>query len=168
MLYCVDFRPRLDPQTRPTPDTPDAVMSTGLPGSGMPTATVSSKEGYLAKPQSACTQLVKIDCATQTNIRCFSPQLCIDLVDIYDKLSDKQMDDEILRIYDDKSYVALRDTPRKKEFSLKQHFTRVLMTDGDALTHRLNNLTSHFSRHVSKANSQLEELKKNIVSPRHW
>ena len=136
-------------------------MSTGLPGSGTPTATVSSKEGYLANPQSAGTQIVKIDCATQTNIRCFSPQLCIDLVE---KLSDKQMDDEILRIYDDESYVALRNTPRKKEFSLRQHFTRVLMTDGDALTHRLNDLTSHFSRHVRKANSQLEELKKNIVS----
>ena len=161
MLYCADFRPKLDLQTGPTPDAPDAVMSNGLPGSGTPTATVSSKEGYLADPQSAGTQIVKIDCATQTNIRCFSPQLCIDLVD---KLSDKQMDDEILRIYDDKSYVALRDTSRKKEFSLKQHFTRVLMTDGDALTHRLNDLTSHFSRHVRKANSQLEELKKNIVS----
>ena len=38
------------------------------------------------------------------------------------------------------------------------------MTDGDALTHRLNDLTSHFSRHVSETNSQLEELKKNIGS----
>ena len=151
--------------TSPDPESlagTSSQLSNGLPGSGTPTATVSSQQGYLADPQNTGTQLVvdKIDRSTQTNIRCFSPQLCIDLVD---KLSDAQMSCELERIYD-KSYAEIRNTPRKKNFSLKQHFTSVLMTDGDTLTHRLNDLTAHFSRHVSEANSQLEELRRNIDS----
>ena len=135
----------------------------GLLGSGMPPATIKSKEGYLANSTCTGTNPVlvdRVDQGTQTHIRCFSPQLCIDLVDT---LSDEQITGELARIHDDiGAFIETRCTKKKRENSLKQHFKHVLMTDGDTLTKRLNHLTLNFSRHVGEANSQMEELKKNI------
>ncbi|KAL5267676.1 hypothetical protein ACHWQZ_G004653 [Mnemiopsis leidyi] len=134
-------------------------QDTGRLGSGMPTATIPTKEGYLANHNYTGTSN-RVDKATQTNIRCFSPRLCMNLVD---SLTEQQVHDELSRIYS-KDYINIRNTPRKQKFSLQQHYVSVLMTDGDTTTKRLDELTAHFSRHVEDANTQLEFLKKSIDS----
>ena len=134
-------------------------QDTGRLGSGMPTATIPTKEGYLANHNYTGTSN-RVDKATQTNIRCFNPRLCMNLVD---SLTEQQVHDELSRIYS-KDYINIRNTPRKQKFSLQQHYVSVLMTDGDTTTKRLDELPAHFSRHVEDANTQLEFLKKSIDS----
>ena len=131
----------------------------GQLGSGQPTATVP-KEGYLANQNNTGEVPTKIDQATQTSIRCFSPRLCIDLVG---QLTEQQLKAEISRVYP-RDYVDIRNTPRKQRFSLRQYYASVLMTDGETLTNQLDDLTAHFSRHVGDANIQLENLKRSIDS----
>ena len=131
----------------------------GQLGSGQPTATVP-KEGYLANQQNTGEVPTKIDQATQTSIRCFSPRLCLDLVG---NLTEQQLQAEISRVYP-RDYVGIRNTPRKQRFSLRQYYASVLMTDGETLTNQLDDLTAHFSRHVGDANTQLENLRRSIDS----
>ena len=63
------------------------LQTPGLPGSGTPTATADSR-GYLADPLDTSTVLQLHDKSTQTTMNSFSPQLCLDLVDM---LSEGQM-----------------------------------------------------------------------------
>ena len=71
------------------------LQTSGLPGSGTPTATADSK-GYLADPLATGTVQL-IDKSTQTTMKSFSPQLCLDLIDT---LSEDQMTLELWRTCD--------------------------------------------------------------------
>ena len=104
----------------------------GLPGSGTPTATADSK-GYLADPLDTGTvQLIYR--STQTTMKSFSPQLCLDLVD---KLSEDQMALELGRTCDEK-LIKARGKLRKSN-TLIDHFKQVVIEDSNDLTHDLKN-----------------------------
>ena len=132
------------------------LQTSGLPGSGTPTATADSK-GYLADLLATGTVQL-IDKSTQTTMKSFSPQLCLDLIDT---LSEDQMTLELWRTCDEK-LIKARGKLRKSN-ALVDHFKQVVLEDSNDLTHDLNKLTSNFARHVTDANKQLEQLKENVV-----